>query len=165
MRVKSLLDKAIFASALALAAPVASAQIVLCESDSQRTRYCDVDTRGGVRLVKQHSRAPCIEGRTWGYDRRGVWVSAGCRAEFERDAGRHAYRGNGYESPYVDRVRCESVDQRVERCPIPGGRGGARIDIDEQLSRAPCRFGSSWGYDRRAIWVADGCRAEFVVRR
>lgn len=181
MRIKKLLVK--FTSALALIAPAVGAQTILCESDSQRTRYCDAETWDGVRLVTQHSRAACIEGRTWGHDRRGIWVSGGCRAEFELGGDRRAYRderrddryrdhddrhrdGPGYGgSPYVDRVRCESVDQRTERCAIPGGRGGARIEIAEQLSRAPCRFGTNWGYDRRAIWVSDGCRAEFFVRR
>lgn len=166
------------AYALALFAPAAGAQTILCESDSQRTRYCDADTRGGVRLVEQHSRGACVEGRSWGYDRRGIWVSNGCRAEFELGGYRQSYRDDDYRdrddrryddrdrgSQYVDRVRCESQDQSTERCPIPGGRGGARIEIAEQLSRAPCRFGTSWGYDRRSIWVSDGCRAEFFVRR
>ena len=180
MRINKLLK--IAAYALALFAPAAGAQTILCESDSQRTRYCDADTRDGVRLVEQHSRGACIEGRSWGYDRRGIWVSGGCRAEFELGGDRHAYRDDrrrdhddryddrdhddrGRGSQYVDRVRCESQDQGTQRCEIPGGRGGARVEIAEQLSRAPCRFGTSWGYDRRAIWVSDGCRAEFLVRR
>ena len=57
-------------------------QVFRCESDRDRTRVCDVDGRGGVQLVRQLSSAPCIEGRTWGRDGRGVWVTAGCRAEF-----------------------------------------------------------------------------------
>jgi hypothetical protein len=34
-------------------------------------------------LVRQRSGSPCIEGRTWGRDRSGVWVDRGCRADFE----------------------------------------------------------------------------------
>lgn len=56
---------------------------VRCESVDGRQQYCPVDTRGGVRLVKQISRTACIEGRNWGSDRRGVWVQGGCRADFE----------------------------------------------------------------------------------
>ena len=32
--------------------------------------------------LRQLSRAACIQGRTWGYGRNGIWVSDGCRAEF-----------------------------------------------------------------------------------
>ena len=35
----------------------------------------------GVQLVRQLSRAACIQGRSWGYGRNGIWVSDGCRAE------------------------------------------------------------------------------------
>ncbi|MCA1715202.1 MAG: DUF3011 domain-containing protein, partial [Gammaproteobacteria bacterium] len=66
-------------------------QIVRCESSDGRTRRCPVNTRGGVRLIRQLSRSACIEGRTWGRDRAGLWVSNGCRADFEvgyrRDQG------------------------------------------------------------------------------
>ena len=41
-----------------------------------------VDGRGRVQLVRQLSSAACIEGRTWGQDARGVWVTDGCRGEF-----------------------------------------------------------------------------------
>ena len=33
----------------------------------------------------------------------------------------------------------------------------------DQLSRAGCWKGDTWGYDRRGIWVANGCRAVFRV--
>ncbi|HEY3836603.1 MAG TPA: DUF3011 domain-containing protein [Bryobacteraceae bacterium] len=56
---------------------------VSCNSDDMRRHYCDADTRGGVRLLKQNSGSPCERDRTWGYDRRGIWVDRGCRADFE----------------------------------------------------------------------------------
>ena len=52
------------------------------ESEKGRTRTSGVDGRGRVQLVRQLSNAACIEGRTWGRDARGVWVTDGCRAEF-----------------------------------------------------------------------------------
>lgn len=58
-------------------------QIISCDSNDQRMRRCNVSIRRDVRLVRQTSRTACIEGRTWGYDRDGVWVNGGCRAEFE----------------------------------------------------------------------------------
>lgn len=57
--------------------------IVRCESDDGRAEHCRVDVRGEVRLVRQLSRSACIEGDTWGADRRGLWVDRGCRADFE----------------------------------------------------------------------------------
>lgn len=55
---------------------------VRCESSSHQTSHCRADTHGGVRLVRQLSHAGCWQNDTWGYDRDGVWVSNGCRAEF-----------------------------------------------------------------------------------
>jgi hypothetical protein len=42
-----------------------------------------MDTRGEVRLVRQQSRAPCVEGQSWGLSKHSVWVSGGCRATFQ----------------------------------------------------------------------------------
>ena len=58
-------------------------QIVSCSSDDMHRHYCPADTRGGVQLVKQHSDSSCKQGRGWGYDRRGIWVDHGCRADFQ----------------------------------------------------------------------------------
>ena len=57
-------------------------RVFRCESSDGRTRECAANTRAGVQLVRQLSRAACIQGRTWGYGRNGIWVSDGCRAEF-----------------------------------------------------------------------------------
>ena len=57
-------------------------QVFRCESNDGRTRECAANTRAGVQLVRQLSRAACIQGRSWGYGRNGIWVSDGCRAEF-----------------------------------------------------------------------------------
>jgi len=54
-----------------------------CESDDGKPRSCGAVGRGGVRLVRQLSRADCIAGRSWGIARGQVWVDQGCRAEFE----------------------------------------------------------------------------------
>jgi len=57
-------------------------QVIDCDSNDRRQRRCDVEVRRGVELVRQKSGTACIEGRTWGWDRRGVWVNGGCRAQF-----------------------------------------------------------------------------------
>jgi hypothetical protein len=56
---------------------------VSCSSDDGRRHYCEIDTRAGVRLLKQKSGTPCDQDRTWGFDNRGIWVDRGCRADFE----------------------------------------------------------------------------------
>ena len=56
--------------------------VITCSSNHGERVYCEADARDGARLTKQISGTPCIEGSTWGTDRRGVWVDHGCRAEF-----------------------------------------------------------------------------------
>ena len=58
-------------------------QVIACHSNDRRQQYCDARIRRDVRLIRQDSRSACIEGRTWGWDRRGIWVSDGCRAQFQ----------------------------------------------------------------------------------
>jgi hypothetical protein len=63
---------------------------VRCESGRWgKGKYCPADTDGRVRLVREYSRRRCVEWRTWGYDKRGVWVDDGCKAEFRvgKDGG------------------------------------------------------------------------------
>ncbi|MEO6065848.1 MAG: DUF3011 domain-containing protein [Lysobacterales bacterium] len=38
---------------------------------------------GYPQIIEQISQTPCVQGRTWGYDRtRGLWVNNGCEARF-----------------------------------------------------------------------------------
>jgi hypothetical protein len=57
---------------------------VSCGSPQYRYNFCAVDVGGGGRVSvrRQTSDASCIEGRTWGWNRGGVWVDQGCSAEF-----------------------------------------------------------------------------------
>lgn len=55
-------------------------------------------------------------------------------------------------------IVCESQDRGTHYCPADT-RGG--VWLSTQYSHASCRQGSSWGYDSRGIWVANGCRAQF----
>ena len=57
-------------------------RMITCSSNHGDRVYCDADTRDGVQLVRQISGSPCRQGSTWGYDRRGIWVDRGCRADF-----------------------------------------------------------------------------------
>lgn len=137
--------------------------LVRCSSEDRRERFCPVDTRGGVRLVRQDSKAPCLRGRTWGHDRRGIWVTDGCRARFEVGGGYAGRPGQGYPGegygPLI--VRCESIRNRPGFCPVRGRIES--VDIRRRLSSARCTYGRDWGYTPRGIWVERGCRADFIV--
>lgn len=58
-------------------------QVITCDSNDHRLQRCNVSVRRDARLVRQTSRTACVEGRTWGWDRDGVWVNGGCRGEFQ----------------------------------------------------------------------------------
>lgn len=55
-----------------------------CSSTDYRYRMCQVDlgAAGRVRIDRQLSDTACIEGRTWGSNRAGIWVDRGCAATF-----------------------------------------------------------------------------------
>jgi len=125
-------------------------RIVVCESNDKRTNYCNADIRGGVRLVRQLSDRRCVRGSTWGTNSRGIWVTSGCRAEFEV-AGTQRYGQT---------VRCESNDGRTRYCNADTRLG---VRLWRQISRDPCVEGRSWGVTRDRIWVSRGCRADFRV--
>jgi hypothetical protein len=79
-------------AAMALAAGSAPAgagqREIRCDSRGLGYNFCRVDTGGRVELVRKHSLFACNEGRSWGYDDRGVWVDKGCMADF-RVGGHH----------------------------------------------------------------------------
>jgi hypothetical protein len=72
------------AAALVLAASAAGAAPVTisCSSKPGERNHCAADTSKGVVLTRSHGEAPCLLGRSWGYDTEGVWVADGCSAEF-----------------------------------------------------------------------------------
>jgi Protein of unknown function (DUF3011) len=136
---------------------------IYCASDNGRRNVCPTDTRGGVELIRQRSGSPCDFGRTWGYDRRGVWVDRGCRADFQIGGGGGGGGWTPAPGPGTQIITCASNDMRRNVCPIATQRGSVRLV--RQRSDADCVFNATWGYDRRGIWVDRGCRADFEVGR
>ena len=55
---------------------------VTCSSKPGERTQCAANTSAGVVLLRSMGDAPCLLGRTWGYDQTSVWVSDGCSAEF-----------------------------------------------------------------------------------
>ncbi|MCH5375877.1 MAG: DUF3011 domain-containing protein, partial [Planctomycetes bacterium] len=75
------------ALAFALAEPAFAATAdVMCNSEAGQREYCAADTSAGVVLTQQSSRAPCLLGKTWGYDDSGIWVAEGCAGRFSAAA-------------------------------------------------------------------------------
>ena len=166
MRIRGFLGTVLGIVALMAMSPhSASAQSIACSSDNGRRNYCPVNTSGGVQMVRQRSDARCTQGYSWGYDRRGIWVDHGCRADFAVRANYRPPRpggpGYGPGGPGGVSITCSSDNGKRNYCPADTRRG---VQMVRQRSDARCTQGYSWGYDRRGIWVDRGCRADFIVR-
>lgn len=128
---------------------------IRCESLNNRYRECVIGgSTGTVRLARQLSDTRCTEGRNWGTRGNVLWVNGGCRGIFM--AGGSGGGAGGYG------ITCSSDDNRPRSCAWNNRYG--RPYLQRQLSSAPCREGSSWGYRGNAIWVSNGCRAMFRAR-
>ncbi|MGY0632877.1 DUF3011 domain-containing protein [Luteimonas sp. A478] len=145
---------------------VSPVEVVRCVSRDNRRKYCAAETSNGMHMHRQLSSAECIQGSTWGYDSRGVWVVSGCGGEFiaaaeqlNGDAG-----GSGEDvdmTPVGEQiVRCESRGHRRSRCNAVVGEG---VELIRQLSATRCVQRQNWGWDRRGVWVDGNCGAEFRV--
>ncbi|WP_107669609.1 DUF3011 domain-containing protein [Cyanothece sp. BG0011] len=174
--------------------PAEARQTISCESFKYRYQFCRANTRGGVRLTRQLSNTRCVEGDTWGYDRDGIWVDRGCAAEFSVRDRNPGYDNSNNSSGGSDAaaivggalvvgaiaaaiaggsnnnssdgrtITCNSDNGQYTTCPVSLGRDDW-IVLDRQLSQAGCWEGDTWGYDSQKIWVDNGCRGVFEIRR
>src|SRR5262245_31556842 len=71
-------------SIIVLFSQIVSAQLrtVTCTSKPGERQSCPADTTKGIVLTKSFGEAPCLLGKTYGYDDQNVWVSDGCSGEF-----------------------------------------------------------------------------------
>jgi hypothetical protein len=143
-------------------------ETITCESRDYRPAHCRVNWRQ-AQLVRQISSTACIEGRTWGMDRGGIWVNQGCAGVFAQVRGAHrpGMAGGWHPGPGWDRsirLKCESEDYRYRMCRVDTGRGSA-VRIEQRISDTRCIEGRNWGWNRAGIWVDQGCAAVFVVDR
>ncbi|MGF6419159.1 hypothetical protein ABH900_002662 [Stenotrophomonas sp. AN71] len=131
-----------------------------CESQFNKPQQCPIE--GRMRLAKQLSVTRCVEDQNWGQGRRVLWVTDGCRAEFVADEhGRGRWPGRGRDrDDDGERLVCESYEQKDKECRIRVRRD---VRLIKQKSATPCIEDRNWGWDRRGVWVSDGCRAEFRV--
>ena len=71
-----------FVAALCLSPSVLADYTVRCGSDGHRYRTCRLQEPGYVTLEKKISGAACVQGRSWDFNRREIWVDDGCEADF-----------------------------------------------------------------------------------
>jgi hypothetical protein len=160
---------------------------VRCVSNDGHYARCAVPWRY-VDLYKQESKAACVRGESWGMDHGTLWVDRGCRGLFG-PAGRGGYGGGyrddryGHDGRYGDHddddrggwrpgpgwnrrisLQCDSNKKKYQMCQVDVGRHG-RVRLGRQLSDANCVEGYSWGWNRAGVWVAHGCRGQFLVDR
>ncbi len=153
-----------------------------CNSNDMGRHYCDIGPNDGVRVIRQHSQAACIAGRTYGVQGPRMWVDRGCRADFQVipdrrggrddrwDHGRRDDHGYGYRDhddlrggpASSSTVYCASDNMRRNYCSVGPSR---RIQLVRKRSDAACDLNRSYGFDRNGIWVDRGCRADFEVFR
>ena len=88
---------------------------IVCESRTAARVVCPVVGATAVRLVQQLSTNPCRLNQSFGVGLGHVWVSSGCRGEFEVATG----GGDGTGLP--DRVVCESMAGERRECRMRVG--------------------------------------------
>jgi hypothetical protein len=134
---------------------------ITCASEDGRRKVCPASTSNGVQLVSQRSAAKCTEGSSWGHDNLGIWVDKGCQADFVVGVPGHP-AGTGKAGDRSQRISCASFDGRKNYCDAD--MQGAKVQLTRQMGMAPCMEGSTWGYDRKGVWVDRGCQGEFLVQ-
>ena len=101
MKIDTFLRLVAFPALMLLLPAISSAQrSITCESNDGRRKYCGTDyiDERVVTLDRQISQSPCVRGRSWGVDRRGLWVDRGCRAVFNI-SGNGGGPGGGWWQP------------------------------------------------------------------
>lgn len=150
----------LLAAAIACTAEMAHAQARMqCESRDYRYQFCPLGAPvDAVYLIEQRSRSACIEGQSWGWDRRGIWVDRGCDGIFDVRASRPA--------PPPDAggraITCESRNYQYEFCGVADEIAYAQLV--NQRSRSACVEGRTWGWRPNGIWVSGGCEGDFQYR-
>jgi hypothetical protein len=137
---------------LAGGATSALADQITCESRSSGTEACGtVQAGSSVRLARQLSGTPCIEGRNWGTgpDRDSIWVSGGCRAVFDvqppYDSTASQYRNSApqFDSSAAPERNTPQGSPQWQR----GFEDGQRGNFDQSARSNDYRLGYEAGRD------------------
>lgn len=131
-------------------------QRLVCESRDGREQYCSAQIAGSVRVLRELSRAPCVEGESWRWNSRGIYVRNGCRAEFAF-RGRDDWGSGGGGSRYSEIV-CAAQGSRENFCAAPND---GRVRLVREQGSGACVEGQSWRAEPQGIRVRHGCVGRF----
>lgn len=96
-------------------------QSIRCESIRYKPKRCTVDTGNRVQ-VQRVLGGECRQGRTWGFDRRSIWVGKGCRAVFSYGYGQGGqYPNPGYPDHDRDKDKGPSTGAIIAGVAVAGG--------------------------------------------
>ena len=130
-------------------------------SRSSARTYCGTSSSDYTIVGRS---ANCVEGRTWGNARRGVWVSGKCSANFrissswDGDRDRRGDNSDGRRhDAFARSLRCESTGSGRTYC---GDAREGPYTLRDSGNRY-CVQGSTWGNDVNGLWVSGQCRAQF----
>src|SRR4051812_33078150 len=79
----------------------AQAVRVTCISRLGQRSSCPADSSRGIVLAKSFGEAPCVLGKTWGFDEKGIWVYDGCSGAFLAGPNTPAESVNKGKAEYV----------------------------------------------------------------
>jgi len=84
MRIGLMITASVLTLWTAPVTPAMADSYIDCSSNGYGRNYCPVYSGGRAWLDYQYSNdnGQCIEGQSWGWDGRGVWVDRGCRGRF-----------------------------------------------------------------------------------
>jgi len=136
-------------------------QKIKCESISNQEAMCPAPVGGNVRVARQISLTPCVEGENYRVNKEGITVWGGCRADFEFDVA-----GAAPPSPETPPVKATASEWTpIQKDYYESGYRLGRDDGQAGLSRTHDRYreneydarfekyfsrGYYDGYDRRA---------------
>lgn len=72
--------------------PAWAGREVTCESHKMRRTFCPTGEHGSIRLLESKGFWGCEEGRSWGVETDGIWVSNDCKGRFwvdDKSGGSH----------------------------------------------------------------------------
>lgn len=129
---------------------------ITCASTNGRRTDCNADTRGGVRMVRQLGSSTCIQGSTWDYDSRGIWVDHGCRADFAVSGGDN----RGYDRSGQSRLTIEPNNNISWQSQ---GTTNARVYTQKDNGREQL-FAEGRSGTQGAPWITQGHLYDFILR-
>ena len=155
---------------------------VECKSDNYKRKICSVGRDiASLRLVEKKSRASCIEGTSYGFEKNAVWVDRGCVARFEvkfvpepkpgnnvRPGGKPKpgpVNDNRSDRPVYSqetvRLTCKSKDYKRGECAVSGDI--IAVSLVENKSKTNCTKDRTYGFRNDVLWVDRGCEGVFDI--